>query len=439
MKVSRLFIVLAIVIASLGYAQSASAGAFTYTSAYQVQNLEATTASIQIDFYNQDGTTATGTVSDTISANGSKTYFVVTQLTGSFNGSIVISSTTRVASIANVHGDNYFANASYVGFTAGSNTVQIPLLMKGNSGFNTWYNLQNTSSSDATVNVTYTDGTSVGPYTIKPGASRTFDQATETHTMAIFAATVTSNQPIAATVIEENILTMFAYNGFPAGSPNPRMPLVNANNSGYTTGISLYNLGGTSTDVTISYDAALAGTDCTETHNVPANSFALFALDAFASGASSTCAAGATFIGAGEVTSNSAGHDLVAVVNQHILGKNGEAYGGFDPSIATSTVVFPLIMDRNSGWWTGFSVTNVGASAANVTCTFTGTTYTASDSSLAPGESLVDLQNGAISSGYIGSATCVDANGGLIVGIVNELQDGGASDQFMVYEGINTP
>jgi hypothetical protein len=311
--------------------------------------------------------------------------------------------------------------------------------MKDNSGFNTWYNIQNTSSSDATVNVAYTDGTSVGPYTIKPGASRTFDQATETHTMAIFAATVTSDQPIAATVIEENSLTMFAYNGFPAGSPSPQMPLVNANNSGYTTGISLYNLGLTATTVTVSYDASLAGTDCTETQTIDPNQFAIFALDAFYSGASSTCAAGATFIGSGAVTSNSGNNDLVAVVNQHIFGKNGEAYGGFDPNIATAKVVLPLIMDRNSGWWTGFSITNVGASAADVTCTFTDTPYTVSDSSLAPGESLVALQGSAISDGYIGSGTCVDANGGKIVGIVNEVQDGGASDQFMVYEGINTP
>ena len=49
-----------------------------------------------------------------------------------------------------------------------------------------------------------------------------------------------------------------------------------------------------------------------------------------------------------------------------------------------------------------------------------------------------NIRVNAIAPGYIGSATCT-APGGLIVGIVNEVQEGGTSDQFMVYEGINLP
>jgi hypothetical protein len=438
MKVIRVLLIFGLVILALGTASIASAGAFDYTSAYQVQNLEGDTANIQIVFFNQDGTSPPGsTVNTTISANSSESFFVVTQLTDPFDGSIVISSDNQIASIANVHGDSYFANASYVAASAGSTTVQLPLLMKGNSGYNTWFNVQNIGGVATNVTVDYTDGTSVGPVSIQPNATHTFDQALEAHSSPVFAAVVTSvSQPIAITVIEENTTEMYAYSG---GQPvaSPVIPLVNANNSGYTTGIAVYNTGGTSTTVTMSYTASLAGTDCQETQTIPANSFAGFALAAFATGANSNCTAGATFIGSAEVTANSAGHPLGVVVNQHILGLNGEAYGGFSSSGATDTVVFPLIMDRNSGWWTGISVMNVGGSTVTVTCDFTNTTYTASDT-LAPGEPLLDLQNHEIAAGYIGSATCT-APGGLIVGIVNEVQEGGTSDQFMVYEGINLP
>jgi hypothetical protein len=43
--------------------------------------------------------------------------------------------------------------------------------MKGNSGFNTWFNVQNTGSSNASVSVSYSDGTSAGPVAVMPGAS----------------------------------------------------------------------------------------------------------------------------------------------------------------------------------------------------------------------------------------------------------------------------
>jgi hypothetical protein len=211
--------------------------------------------------------------------------------------------------------------------------------------------------------------------------------------------------------------------------------LINANNAGFTTGVQIQNSGTSATNVTLSYTPA-DGTACQETQPIPAGGSATFALAAFANGANSNCVAGAKFVGSAQVTTNSASQPLVAVVNQHKLGTNGEAYGGFDAAGATSTVVLPLIMDRNSGYWTGFSVMNVGGSSTTVNCTFTGTSYTAGDT-LAAGEAFTDLQNGAIASGYVGSATCTASGGGQIVAIVNELGPSATADQLLVYEGIN--
>lgn len=420
-------------VAMLFGAGPASAGAFSYTSGFQVQNLEGVDANVTIIYYNQDGSIAAD-VDDTIPANGSVTYFPIEPGTG-FNGSVVISSSTQVAAVSNILGDSGAAAASYVGSASGNTTVLLPLLMKNNSGFSTWFNVQNTGSSDATVNVAYSDGSSAGPVSIAPGASATFDQLTETHSEAVFSGVITSDQPVAAAVIEESADVMFAYSGFAGGATDTVMPLVNANNSGYVTGIQIQNGGGVDSDVTVSYTPSFAGTSCTETQNVPAGASATFALKAFNDGSFSDCAGGETFVGSAQVTGNSAGVELVAIVNQLLPGTNGEAYGGFDPANATGTSVLPLIMDRNSGYYTGFNVMNVGGSSTTVDCTFTGSSYTVGGT-LDPGKALTDLQNGKIADGYVGSATCT--SGGSIVAVVNELGPSATSDQLLVYEGINS-
>ena len=439
MKITRVILIVGLLVAVFGFgSQTAQAGQFTYTSGFQVQNLDNTSASIQINFYNQDGSQPPGMpVSDSIAALGSKTYFPLNQVPTGFNGSVVITSTTQVAAVSNVHGNNFSANASYVAFNNGSGTVLIPLLMKGNSGFNTWFNVQNTGAVDANVTVNYSDGTTANK-TVKPFASQTFDQATEPHNAAVFSAEVTSAQPVAVTVIEEDPKTMFAYNGFLGASTNPVIPLVNANNSGFTTGVQIQNAGTTNTTVTVSYTPSSAGSACTETQTVQAGKSNTFALGAFASGANSTCTGGAKFIGSARVTSNSAGEPLVAVVNQHKIGTNGEAYGAFNAADASDTVVMPLIMDRNSGYWTGFNVMNVGASSTSVSCAFTGTSYSVGPVTLAPGAALTNLQNGNIANGYVGSATCTASNPtDQIIAVVNELGPSGTLDQLLVYEGIS--
>lgn len=424
-------------------ARPASATLFNYTAGIQVQNLSATTASIVISFVNQDGTQA-GTTNDTVPANGSKAYFPLQGVSAGFNGSAVVSSDQQVAAVVNVLGNNGAAGASYIGFAAGANTLQIPLLMKDNFGFNTWFNVQNVGNAATNITVNYTDGTSATRNNVQPNASATFDQSLETHSQTVFAATVSASggQPVVATVIEENPSTMFAYNSFTAGSTNPAMPLINANNFGYITGVQIKNAGNQATNVTVSYTPSGAGAACTETQTIAAGQSANYALGVFTlgvpPGATTTCALGSTFVGSAQVTANSANQPLTVIVNQlNNTAGTGEAYGGFDPATATSTVVMPLIMDRNFGFFTGFSVMNVGGAATTVNCTFSNSAVT-QNGNINPGQALTLLQLNAIGNGYVGSATCTASAGGKIVGIVNELNNA-PGDQFLVYESINVP
>jgi hypothetical protein len=443
MKASKLITIATVAASIIGIsnAQPASALQFSYTSGIQVQNLSAAQASVIITFYNADGsTTGNGGISDTIVASGSKTFFPFTntQVQAGFNGSAVVSSDQQVAAVVNVLGSGPANSAaSYIGFQQGATSLLIPLLMKGNSGFNTWFKLQNTGSATANATITYSDGTSTNA-TIAPGAAATFDQSQEAHNASVFAASITSNQPVAATIMQEDPKTLFAYNAFTAGTTNPVLPLVNANNSGYITGIQIQNGGNASTNVTVSYTPSAAGTACTETQTIGAGQSATFALNAFATTVAGEDCANAAFVGSAQVTANSGGQPLVAVVNQLLPNVNGEAYGSFDSSAATATVVMPLIMDRNSGFYTGFNVVNVGGAATTVNCVFTGGTSYTVNANLNPGQGTTALQNNQISDGYVGSGTCTAGAGGKIVAVVNELGPSGG-DYLLVYEGITAP
>ena len=108
------------------------------------------------------------------------------------------------------------------------------------------------------------------PDTVGVNQAKTFDQSAENHSQTVFAAKLTSDQPIVVTVMEVCPTMLFGYNGFTTSVPNPVMPLVQANNYGYTSGVQIQNTGTQSTNVTVSYTPSAAGTACTETKSIAA-------------------------------------------------------------------------------------------------------------------------------------------------------------------------
>jgi len=419
----------------------------TYNTGFQVQNLSDTnTATIDITYYNQDGSVDT-TVTDTIAAGSSKTYFPIDATVG-FNGSVVISADQSVAAITNILGDGLAFGASYESFSGGAGEVSLPLIMKGNSGFNTRFNVQNAGGAATDVTIDYSNSTCSDSITgLQPGAAATRDQLDNTCLPAgyVGSATVTAGAggSVVATVLEVGPDTLFAYNGFTGGSTSPVMPLVNANNSGFITGIQVQNAGAAATDVTLNYTPVTGlGTACSETKTVAAGESETFALYAFTFGGdpnpgTDNCAFGLTFVG-GATVSQSGSEPLVTIVNQlNIAAAKGAAYNGFDPTAAADTVVMPLIMDRNSNFWTGFNIQNAGSGNATVTCDFVqsngSNNSSATSPSLAAGEAWNHLQLNQLGDGWVGSATCSGGAGSSLLAVVNELQTGAAGDQFFAY------
>lgn len=438
------------------------AQAFTsYDSGVQVQNLENKPGSVTLKSYKEDGTETTVVPSDPIGANGSNNYYGPTLPLGEgFKGSMVVSADVQVAAIANINTPGFAAAASYLAASEGSTTVQLPLLMKNNAGYNTWFAVQNTAGVEATINIAYSSGLNINGQKIPPGAAKTFYQKDENHSKPVFSAIITSDQPIVAAVIEENDKQMLAYTGFTGGSTAPVFPLVNTNNIGLQTGIQILNFGGVPTDVTVTYTPAPGannGQQCTETQTIPSQDSRTFALHVFALGESnawdqaSNCVDGARFVGSAKVTTNSANTELTAIVNQSSKSDSttvmAGAYGAFDPAAATGKVVLPLVL-KNRGaaykFWTGFNIQNLSGTASTLQCTYTKFGSMSADLvrtyDLPANGAANVLQNADpdLPEDYYGSATCTTNPNVPVVGVVNELsQTDPISERLLVYEGAN--
>lgn len=435
--------------------------ALTYGSGIQIQNQSADEATIAITFYKQDGSVEAEFTGITIAGNGSQTYGSLDPtlnpgdvgVSTGFSGSAVIQADQPVVAIVNTVANNYTYGASSGGFSEGAAEVLLPLIMRENYDYNTWFNIQNTSATeDAVVTVAYVAGSegsdlTLDPITIPPGAAATVDQSDNAHTglgaTFVGSAKLTSTGgEIVATAIEVGPTTLFAYNGFTAGAVDPMMPLAMFNNAGYQTGIQIMNIGDASTDVIVTYAPSTEGTAATESATIAAGASVTFNRpeDGVAYGTS-------LFVGSAAVTSNSADQPLVVVVNQLNAGANkGAAYGGFDPSLATESVALPLIMDRNYSYFTGFSIANAGSAATTVTYSCTGTdgdayaaiiNGTTSATNIPVGGAAALVQLNEVADKYVGACSVTAASGGQIIGIVNELNLTSSGDAFLVYEGFN--
>lgn len=430
-------------------------GSLNYDSGFQVQNLSDTDpAAIVIRFYNKDGT-VDDQVNDTVQPGRNKTYFPISASPG-FDGSVVVSSDQPVAAIVNVVANNFAYGASYSGFESGAEQLSLPLIMKENSGFSTWFNVQNAGSSSVDVDVSYAGTSCTDAATIEPGAAATFDQASDSCLPSGYVGAASVDAPggsVVATVMEVGPTTLFAYSGFTGGSQDVIMPLVNANNSGFISGIQIQNRGGTDTDVTVAFEPSLeggspVGTACEETKTVPAGGSATFGLYAMSLAndpdpGTDDCVHGERFVGSASVSANSAGQPLVGIVNQLNQGTSkGSAYSAFDPAQASGEIVLPLIMDRNSGYFTGINVVNIGSTASAIDCTYTSedgsVSKTFTSPSLSNGESFNHLQLNFLADGFVGSGVCTAKTAGAeILGQVNELGSSATADQLFTYEAFN--
>ena len=478
MKKLSIIIITALLMVTL-ITPAQAAGPSAYESTVNVTNTTGTAGSVVLTYYNPNGSVK-ATYSDTIAANETKWYITLPGLTTSFEGSMVITSSVQLGAISTIIGKDAVSApmgyGSYTGFSSGSNTAYLPLLMDSNYGFSTFYSIQNVSSAPVNVTIQYSDGLAVPAVSnLQPNASIKIDNMLEAHTAKKFSAILTATGPIAVSVVEWGDGTygnpIMSYNGFSSGITNPILPMVNEYNYDYWTAIPIQNLGTVPTNVTVTYTPTKAGTACTETITIPAKGQVEFGTYAFIhsynpatppyQGMSDTCAFRQTFVGNGRVTSNSAGQPLVALINQATtidtvapISDKGAAMMHIDPVSATSSVVFPDARQwyGTDDWWTSLTITNLSGAtlpAGNIVCRAVGTdplgpvdTTFSNVASIANNAGwIIDLfkDAGPMNNGFVGGIVCTSGTGGKIVGTTNVLGHTAPAelDSFTLYEGIN--
>ena len=464
---------------------------------FQIQNLDSSKdATVTIKFYKTDGTVAATILDAKITAGSSVNYTVDGRpgeggfpagVGDSFEGSVVIQSDTPVGAIVNLFGSSVTSNRGFGGgvydsLSEGATTVSAPAIFSNfipALDINTFFYVQNTGSSDASVSVAYsgTDGSCDETATIPANASKKFAQEANTCLEAIDSvedvegyfgsATITSGEPVVVTVVQYDVNSILIYNGFTdaVAHTNPVMPLYISNAFNVFTGIAVQNTGDESTEVTVTYTPSTGnwGSQCTETHTIPAKGSADFGNQYTRDTAecvSDSINAGTTtgFVGGAAVTGNSASQPLVAIVNQVDIplmgqigmvfpelsasnGANASAYSAFSPDKGASTLAFPIMLNNFFSINTGFNVMNVGSADIVVICNYKGKAdgvdvdVNVSTESIAPGATSNQGQNAIdeIPAEFIGSATCT-ANGGRIVAVSNQV--GGTGDTLFTYEAF---
>ncbi|MBI3969156.1 MAG: hypothetical protein HY329_26240 [Chloroflexi bacterium] len=424
-------------------ASAAPLGALvSWSTGFQVQNLSNTTANVRVLYYDEQGNQV-GDQRQPISPLSSFTFFGATMAAPeTFYGSIVIESDQDVAAISNELTGNPTMLDSFAANPTPARTSYLALVMRNNGGYSTELFIQNAGTADATdVKAEFYRRGETAPVdtimvpALKPGGSYRIDQVAQERLGGSFVGSVrlTASQPVAAVVNQSNGNVLLSYGGVDRGSPRIFAPLVQAQNSGWETGLQVQNVGGTAQNVTLTVRDGSGRVVRTEQATIGANSsqtwFPIFI--------------GARLIGSATIE-GSPDAQLVGIVNQVNFGSGqGTTYTTF--ASGTPRAFAPLLMTNNSGFSTGLQAQNVGTAPTNVTITVKdlgGNVVGQETATVAAGSSKTWFPiPGTTIPGdrFVGSATIDGGAGSQIVAIVNTITDPQSDgDTSSSYVTINT-
>lgn len=430
----------------------------TWVAGIQVMNLDTAAADVQIDFYDTAGTKVhTFTDTETIAAGAAKSYYVPVLIPDSvaatFNGSAVVSSSKRVAAVANQTASGISTTSgsrsmtgSYTGVSSSdaASTLYLPVAVKSYFGFESLVSIQNAGTADATVTLEFYDatGTQIAKHTtaaVKAGSSARVDLRDLTPNVsgsipAGFngAVKVTSSSALAAAVnnFRGTSAELQTYNGIYSGAKTLYVPGVYSNYYTFVSSIQVMNIGTADTSVTVTYSDGVS-----KNATVKPNSATLF-LQTIEGHTELPGGVGWN----GSATISSATSDIVAVVNQlspvtgdtnaNIQGNGSGAASSYNAFTGGGTsIVAPAVFNEYFGFGSAMTVMNVGTAATNVTVTYSdGKTKTVNN--VQPGKSTQFFQfsKGIAASdplfeghaaAFSGSATIV-SSAAAIAAVVNE-------------------
>lgn len=389
-------------------------------SSFTVQNTGEGQATVQVTFYEEDGTEHTPSPLNNDKANpftleaGESFEVYLPGIPDLADGrySVVISSDQPVVAIANIIGQNtagtVFYNGSYSGAPASADTVYLPAIVYESYNWNSLISVQNAGSSatDVTVDYTCPDGSTAQDKKtgLAPGASVHFDLETSAPTGLPAgcngSAEISSTGDTSLVVVDNQTADggfTQSYNAFVAGATELSVPALYHQYYTWDSSLNIRKIGSGDTTVTVSYSDGGTPSTCDLTDASP--SCLLYMPTEHPD----------TGLFAATITSTNS-VPVVAIVNAANPNAQAQTYGSF--SEGTGTVGLPTVMKQYYGWETSFTCQNIGTveTALNVSYqNYAANAY--NTDSLDPGESVEIYQpaESFLLDGYRGSVT-VTAN-----------------------------
>ncbi|MCB0044028.1 MAG: M23 family metallopeptidase [Caldilineaceae bacterium] len=319
----------------------------------------------------------------------------------------------------------------YAGVENPQTTVYSPILHRNNSGWDSDLFIQNTSNQDIMVTVDFI--ASVGSnqqkqYNLSPWGHKkiVLDGMSELGARFVGSAKITSNQPLAV------VSTQYLNNSQLMATSNSQVigatlygPLVQNNNVGYLSGVSILNASGSASTVTARYYSSTGSNCYSDSEYVYGNrSWIEYPVIPIPTPpATSQCPS----VVSSQFTSN---QSLVANVNQLLNSTQATTYAAI--SSPSKIVRIPRIR-RNDSWNDGFVIRNTESSSATVAITLYNTngSFNATLSGISISGNGYYVVLGSIPNNFIGSAV-ISSNRAVAVS-VNNLRRVGTGDIISSY------
>lgn len=394
-----------------------------YNSAFTVQNLGTEAATCVFSLYGTSDTTAHTSDSFAVPAEGSYFVYVGNLAVSDGQYSVVISCDREVAAVANMTDPSRAASYSGFGTEEIGSTLYAPGVYKSYYGFTSNVVVQNTTSSPIDIDLEiYQPGSSSPVSTFSetdvPGnTSVNFEQA-DLASNGLYSAKIVATGAVAGVVNIHNAAgQLYSYNAFKSGATIAYAPVLMSGYHGFNTALTVQNLGGTATDVTVTYSD---GSENTET--VAANSAQLFYTP--------NEGLGSGWLGSAKVESD--GQPIVALINEEGSLNRAASYSGFTGGATTANA--PIVLKDYYKYSTSITCQNIGGAATDITVTYSNAAATTETKTSVPvnGTALFYQPNETgLPTGFNGSAIITADED--IVCIVNENQiDNFASEDWLL-------
>jgi len=280
---------------------------------------------------------------------------------------MVVSSEDIAVAVLNEHALP-LSYSAYAGVTQPGTTAMIPLVHRNNSGWNSQISVQNAGPTVTSATVNFKSGVAgsdcTQTYALAPSATvRVYtDILTCLGTTFIGSAQVTASQPLAIASLQynANYASLIESSNATGLTSTLYGPLIQNNNSGYSSGFNLQNASNVANNLSVTYYTGDGASPCSRTYTNVGAYRSITQYPAPHAGCTNVAVLSARFSGGSQPIS--------AMVNQLLAGTPQAS--GYEAVAQPTSRAYVAHVLRNATWTTGLQVQNAGTASTTVTITY---------------------------------------------------------------------